>query len=67
LPRRPTAGQPHRLKKFFARRDLNEYIKTREKAGSVSFKKFTKTAITKHSTDYFVPVYDFSSNFPVPK
>ena len=45
--------------KFFARRDLNELIKTREKAGSVSFKKFTKTAITKHSTDYFIPVYDF--------
>lgn len=46
--------------KFFLRRGLNRIIKSRTKVCSVSFKKYTRTAITLCSADYLIPVYDYT-------
>lgn len=46
--------------KYFARRNLDKYVKSRKKVCSVSFKKYSRTSCIKCSTKYTVPVYDFS-------
>ena len=45
---------------YFKRRGLGGYIKSRENVRSVHFKKYTRTSSAKCSTDYQVPVYDFT-------
>lgn len=46
--------------KYFARRNLDQYQKSRKTVCSVSFKKYSRTACIKCATKYNVPVYDFS-------
>ena len=47
-------------REFFTRKHLDGFVKGRERVCSLSFKKYSKTAVTKHTADYSVPVYDFS-------
>lgn len=47
-------------REFFTRKHLDGFVQGREIVCSLSFKKYSKTAVAKHSVDYSVPVYDFS-------
>ena len=46
--------------KFFARRNVNKFIKFREKVCTVGFKKYSRTGYTRSYADFMVPVYDVS-------
>ena len=45
--------------KFFARKHLCELSKQSKKVCSVTFKKYTQTACSSHSTEFLIPVYQY--------